>query len=265
VNLEPVIFLGGGRALLLQVAHPLVAAGVAEHSDYDRDPWRRLARTLDVMMKMAFGEPGESARQARALEARHRRVRGTSPDGVPYRASDPPLLLWVWATLVDTALTVYERCFGHLPATDRERFYQEQKLLAQACGVPLDACPATFPAFTDYVADTVAGGLRVTDAARAVASAVTGPVLRWPLGPVAAAPLRWVTSGLLPPAVREAYGMSWSRSDEQRLGWLLAMAGASAILPRPVRTLPSLALLRSRRPLTPPQFLQARPADRVRG
>jgi uncharacterized protein (DUF2236 family) len=266
VNLEPVIFFGGGRALLLQVAHPLVAAGVADHSDYERDPWRRLARTLDVMMKMAFGAPAESARRARALERRHRAVTGTSPDGVPYRAGDPKLLLWVWATLVDTALTVYERCYGPLSTRDRERFYQEQKLLAQACGVPLDVCPATFPEFVGYFDAVVADDLRVTDQARAVAVAVTGPVLRWPLGPLAAAPLRLVTAGLLPPTLRAGYGMAWGRDDERRLAWLFRVAGAaSGVVPRPVRVLPSLALLRSRRPLMPPRFLQAPAVTGVRG
>jgi uncharacterized protein (DUF2236 family) len=260
VNLEPVILLGGGRALLLQVAHPLVAAGVAEHSDYERDPWSRLSRTLDVMMKMAFGDPAVSERQARALEARHRRVTGISPDGVPYRASDPALLVWVWATLVDTALTVYERCYGPLSSLDRERYYQEQKLLAAGCGVPPGACPAAWDDFRVYLEDMIDGGLRVSDQARAVAAAVTGPVLRWPIGPVVGAPLRLLTAGLLPPSLRDAYGFAWSDHQERALDALLkGLGGLSALIPRTIRSAPSMALVRATRPVVPPRFLQAPP------
>jgi uncharacterized protein (DUF2236 family) len=260
VNLEPVIFLGGGRALLLQVAHPLVAAGVAQHSDYERDPWSRLSRTLDVMMKMAFGDPAVSERQTRALEARHRLVVGTSADGVPYRATDPALLVWVWATLVDTALTVYERCYGPISALDRERYYQEQKLLARGCGVPPGACPVGWDDFRAYLRDMVAGELRVTPEARAVASAITGPVLRWPLGPAAAAPLRLLTAGLLPPSLRQAYGLPWSSRQERALDMSLTGLGVvTGALPRRLRSMPSMAMVRSSRPVAPPRFLQRAP------
>lgn len=257
VNLEPVIFLGGGRALLLQVAHPSVAAGVAEHSDYRRDPWGRLARTLDVMMKMAFAEPAVSARQQRRLEATHRRVSGVRPDGVAYSAGDPALLCWVWATLVDTALVMYERCFGRLPAADRERYYREQKVLARACGVPPDACPETMADFEAYMAATVADGLRVTPPALAVGAAVTAPVLRWPLGPLAAAPLRLVTAGLLPPSLRAGYGLRWSVADERRLAVVFGLLGTGRVVPRSVRIRPALWMLGASRLPLPPKFLQA--------
>jgi uncharacterized protein (DUF2236 family) len=258
VNLEPVIFLGGGRALLLQVAHPSVAAGVAEHSDYERDPWGRLARTLDVVMKMAFGAPEQSARQQRRLEATHRRVSGVRSDGVPYSASDPALLLWVWATLVDTGLLMYERCFGRLPAGDRERYYQEQKLLAEGCGVPAAACPPAMADFESYVASMVARELHVTPPALAVGAAVTAPALRWPLGPLASVPLRLITTGLLPPSLRSGYGLRWSDADERRLAAAFRLLGAGRLLPRSVRTRPSLWMVGASRVPVPPRFLQAR-------
>ena len=78
---EPVAFLGGGRAVLLQVAHPKVGAGVEQHSTYATDPWARLFRTVDVMAKLTFASPAVSERQARILEAMHRRVAGTTADG----------------------------------------------------------------------------------------------------------------------------------------------------------------------------------------
>src|SRR6266513_343490 len=120
INGEAVLLLGGGRALILQVAHPKVAAGVAEFSDYREDPWRRLYRTLDVTLKIAFGAP-EGLRRA------HHRVVGTDDRGEPYRALDPDLLLWVHATLIDTALTMYERYVGPLTPRERELHYAEMK------------------------------------------------------------------------------------------------------------------------------------------
>ncbi len=110
VSTEPAFLLPSGpRALLLQVAHPAVSAGVADHSDYESRPWVRLVGTLDVMNKLAFGTPEGSARQARRLRERHAEITGTQPDGQAYRALDAGNMLWVWATLVDTLVVSYER------------------------------------------------------------------------------------------------------------------------------------------------------------
>src|SRR6478736_4145571 len=99
-------FLGGGTAVLLQVAHPLVAAGVAAHSDYRHDLWRRLGKTLRALYLITFGSKSEAERAAAAVQAVHRRVRGTTatPLGrysarTRYSAEDPELQLWVHATL----------------------------------------------------------------------------------------------------------------------------------------------------------------------
>src|SRR6478752_75236 len=86
VNAEPVVFAGGGRALLMQVARPGGGAGVEQHSTYARDPWGRLFRTVDIMMKLSFGTPAESARQQRVLHAMHRKVKGTTDFGQSYSA-----------------------------------------------------------------------------------------------------------------------------------------------------------------------------------
>lgn len=265
VNLEPGLMLGGGRALLLQVAHPLVAAGVAQHSDYQSDPWARLARTLDVMFKMAFADPAVSRRQSETLDATHRRVTGTSSDGVAYRALDPALLVWVWATLVDSALVVYERCYGRLGTVDRERFYQEQKLIAYGCGVPEGACPERLADFESYFAGVVETELRVTPEARAVSDAISRPPLRRPLGPLAAGPLNLVTAGLLPPSVRHDYGLVWSDERERLLTAFFAIVGLVArVVPRPLRQLPGLYAVQRTKPLMPPRFLRAEKAGPAR-
>src|SRR5205085_5742513 len=102
VNREGVLLLGGGRALLLQVAHPLVAAGVAQHSNYREDPFGRLFRTLDTVTTIVFGATPDAHEAAARLRRIHERVKGVADDGTPYQATDHDLIMWVHATLVDT-------------------------------------------------------------------------------------------------------------------------------------------------------------------
>jgi uncharacterized protein (DUF2236 family) len=253
VNREPVVFMGGGRALLLQVAHPLVAAGVAQHSDYQRHPWRRLTRTLDTTIKIVFGDAETSARAAARLTRRHESVRGiaeadvadagaapsdAAAAGVPYDARDPALLLWVWATLVDTSLTLYECCFPSLAPAERERFYAEQKLFAHACGVPDGVCPPTLADFSAYLARMAADELRVTDPARAVRDAIAGAAVAAPLRPLLA-PHTLVTAGLLPPSVRADYGFDWDARRQRRLdAWFRLVRAGVKLVPGRVRRLP---------------------------
>ena len=231
------MFLGGGRALLLQVAHPLVAAGVAQHSDYTRHPWRRLTSTLDTTIKIVFADAETSRRAAKRLAARHASVRGVADDGTPYDARDPQLLLWVWATLIDTSLTLYERCFGALPAADRERFYDEQKLFAHACGVPDGYCPATIADFAAYQQRVIDGELRVTAPALAVRDAIVGGLVPRPLRPLLA-PHTLMTAGLLPPTLRAGYGFQWGPREQRRLdAWFALVRAATRVAPRGLREL----------------------------
>src|SRR5208283_2126802 len=194
---EPMVFACGGRALLMQVAHPLVAAAVAQHSSYEQDPWRRLARTLKVMGRMIFGSPSESQRHARSLVHLHSTIAGSTADGTEYRASEPALLAWVWATLVDTALVAFEQSRGPLGEVELIRYYDEQKLIARACGVPDSNCPPTIGDFEDYLWRTVSDDLRVSGDAKVIAEAVLRPPLREPFGALATGPLLLLTVGLL--------------------------------------------------------------------
>ena len=122
---SPVVpFLGGGPAVLLQVAHPLVAAGVTQHSDYRDDLWRRLLRTLRAVYLMAYGTKQEAEWAGEAVQRVHARVHGTLaeavgqfPAGTPYRADDPALMLWVHATLVHSSLAVFTRFVVRLGAS----------------------------------------------------------------------------------------------------------------------------------------------------
>jgi uncharacterized protein (DUF2236 family) len=211
VNREGALLLGGGRALLLQVAHPLVGAGVAEHSNYREDPWGRLYRTLDTVTTIVFGSTPEAKEAAARLHRVHSRVKGTAEDGTPYVATDPALIMWVHATLLDTSLLVYENYVGDLSPGERDRYYEEQKLLGEYYGVPRDQQPATYSDFNDYVDDVVYGGtLRVTDALRDVAAATMRPKLPVPfVGRPVIEYFNLVTTALLPAWLREELGMAW--------------------------------------------------------
>ncbi len=239
VNRELVLLAGGGRALLLQVAHPLVAAGVEQHSDYRRDPWGRLYRTLDLTTKIAFGDAEIAGRAADRVWRTHGRVHGVSAEGAPYDARDPALLTWVWATLVDTALLVYERSVRPLAPGELARYHAEQVRFAEAFGVPPGHAPADPAAFRAYWERMVAEELHVTDAARAVArSTLSPPGLPAPAR-LAFRALGVVTAGLLPPPVRADYGFGWGAGRARAM-----RAGARAtrtllpLVPKPAREFP---------------------------
>src|SRR3981081_4308127 len=133
VSRENILMLGGGRALLMQLAHPKVAAGVDEHSDFRAQPIRRLRRTIRVTMAIIFGDREPALAAARSVNQVHAKVRGRD-----YRALDPDLLLWVHATLTDSALVTYETFVQALEAREREEFYEEFKLLGELLGIPPD-------------------------------------------------------------------------------------------------------------------------------
>jgi len=212
VNREGVLLLGGGRALLLQVAHPLVAAGVSQHSNYREDPFGRLYRTLDTVTTIVFGATDEAEEAAARLQRVHTRVKGEADDGTRYVATEHDLIMWVHATLVDTSLLVYETYVGPLSPGDRARYYEEQKLLGEKFGVPRAQQPDTFADFQDYLQEVVYGGgtLQVTDALRDVADATLPPRLPVPVvGRPAVEYFNLVTTALLPQWLREELGLPW--------------------------------------------------------
>lgn len=253
VNSEPTVIFGGARALLLQVAHPSIAAGVEQHSSYRRDPWGRLFGTLHIVGKMTFGTPEESRRHQDLLKKFHEGVVGVADDGTEYRALDPALLLWVWATLLDTAVDLYQRCVGPLTDGEVEQYYRESKALAVGVGVPIEDCPTDWTALQEYFAAVVHDELHVGDSARAVATAVLAPPLPFGIAGVVSIPQTIVTAGLLPPSVREQYGLTWSRHDRRRFdAFFASLRLASRITYPPARRLPASITLRLNQPLRLP-------------
>src|SRR6266571_523147 len=194
VNRENVLLLGGGRALLMQLAHPKVTAGVDEHSDFRSHPVRRRRRTIRMTMAIVFGDRETALAAARAVNQTHSRVRGAS-----YRALDPDLLRWVHATLVDSALVTYETFVKPLSVGEREDFYQESKLLGELLGIPHEDFTPSLRDFSDYIDTMISDGtVRVEARAMDLGRLVMRPRLRLLPGP-AMVPFEVVTSGLLPP------------------------------------------------------------------
>ena len=249
---EPAVIAGGaGRALLLQVSHPAVAAGVEQHSDYRADPWGRLFRTLDTMLKLAFAPPAVGQRKADLLARRHAVVHGRTDDGVAYDARDPELLLWVWATLVDSSVLAYRSGVGPLPPAVADRFVQEQQLVARACGLPAGLAPERASDLRRLVDEVVARDLRATATARTVAGQILRPPVPWPLQRVAGAGNALVTTALLPAELRAPLGLPWDarRARTAAVAFRAARAGA-ALTPRRLRHAPVAHLVRRPRPIS---------------
>jgi uncharacterized protein (DUF2236 family) len=241
--------LGGGAATLLQVAHPLVAAGVVLHSAYRRDLWQRLERTLRALYLITFGTKEEGERAAEAVQAVHARVHGRIdvqlgcfPPGTRYSASDPELMLWVHATLVEASLTVYQRFVCALSTAEQERYYREMALVARLFGTPAAVIPRSLADFRDYVAAQLADkAITVTPPARDVAAVILEAPLPPPLRLLVPAH-RLATAGLLPPRLRREYRLRWTplhalalplAARSLRLTAAPALIAASHLMPSP--------------------------------
>jgi uncharacterized protein (DUF2236 family) len=217
ISREWVLMLGGGRALLMQAAHPLALAGVMEHSRYASEPWDRLERTMQAVWTAVYGEPAEAERIGRRVRAMHSKVHGVLhrplgpfPAGTPYDARDPELLMWVHATLVDSALLLYRTYVRPLSLDEQEAYYQDMKALARLFGTPDEAIPETYADFVAWFRSMLdSDRICVTPEARALAATVLKPPL-----PVVARPVwefvKFFTAGLLPPELRRGYGFTWT-------------------------------------------------------
>jgi uncharacterized protein (DUF2236 family) len=251
VHREVTVLFGGARAVLMQAAHPLVIAGARKTGFYERNPWRRLERTLVLTYTMTFGSRAEADAAADRINDVHSRIRGVDEvTGLPYDALDPELLLYVHACLVDSALLFEELTVGALDDAGRQRFHEEQMLAAELVKIPRAMIPPTVPALREYLRDVIDGGVvRVSPAAEAVAQLFIDPPREAQWRPI----LRGVSRlafGTLPPRLREMYG--------------IRLTG-----PRRLAMRSALAATRAARPLLPPRVRYIAPYNewrhRVRG
>ena len=253
LNREATLLLGAGpRALLLQIAHPLVAAGVDEHSDFRSDPWARLLGTIRSYLRIVYGTSGAARAEIRRLNSMHRQVRGAT-----YSARDPELSLWVHATLVDSTIEAYDAWVEPISRARRATFYAETRPVARAFGVPEALLPPDLDAFERYLERMLApdGPVQVSDTARELGRAV----LRPPLAPLATwlpggSTLRpwlarvpaatyawtlWPAVALLPERIRDEYGLAWGVRERLVSSWLVAGWRAwRPLLPEPFRQMP---------------------------
>lgn len=236
VNRESFLLLGGGAALLLQLAHPLVAAGVSDHSGFREEPVRRLYRTIRTMQDIIYEDGFTANAAARQVKRVHARVRGELtegtehfPVGTPYRASDPSLLLWVHATLLATALTTYEQFLPPLSRFERNEFYQDSKVVAQILGLTDADLPVDFDDFQAYFRRMISGPeLALTPTVRALAEHVIHPPISW-VPRVAGDAMSVVTAALLPAEVRDLYGLRWG--SRRQFAWRLLRRSLKETLP----------------------------------
>jgi uncharacterized protein (DUF2236 family) len=246
VNREGLLLLGGGTAIILQLAHPLVAAGVSQHSNYRDEPWARLYRTLDMTTKIMFGPTALAEDTARKLRHVHGLIRGVTtesagrfPAGTPYDSRTPELRMWVHATLVHVSLDVYTRYVGRLTIGEQRRYYEEQMLLAEQFGVPREHQPPTFADFNEYFAGMLASDeTAVTDALRDVVDATLNPPLPRVARPLVEA-LNLATVGMLPAGLRADLELPWG-PGRQRLfdASRVLLSRALPVLPRLLREFP---------------------------
>ena len=236
VHREVTVLFGGARAVLMQAAHPLVIAGARETGFYERNPWKRLQRTLILTYTITFGTRAEADAAAERINDVHRRIKGVDPvTGLPYDALDPDLLLYVHACLVESALLFERLTVGKLDARGRQRFHDEQKLAAEMVLVPRDIIPETVAGLRAYLRDVESSGiLRVTESAERVAALFQDPPREAEWRPV----LRGVSRlafGTLPEPLRRMYGIGLNGPKR---------AAMSA----------TFASIRAFRPLLPPKF-----------
>ena len=235
INGERVVLLGWPCAILMQVAHPLIAAGVADHSTF-RDsataPVRRLHDTVKAMLGLTFGSPAERAGVIAAIRTIHTRVNGTLRTavgryaaGTHYSAEDPALLLWVHATLVDTTVRLFELTAGGLTDGERDDYCRESAGVAVALGADAEAVPRDWTTMKAYVQQVVGSdALAVGPDTRALAEALLNSRVVRLSGPLASV-TRQLTAGLLPAELRRQYGLPWDARQEDRFNRLVGRLG----------------------------------------
>jgi uncharacterized protein (DUF2236 family) len=244
---EAIVFLGGGRAALLQLAHPFVAYGVDQHSKTREDVIGRFQRTFMAVFAMTFGDLQEAFTAARRVHAVHTHIVGTIPEaigpfakGTEYHANDTDGLMWVYATLIDSVVATTELVRGKLAPAEKEAYYRDTWSFARLFGIPDSVLPPDYPSFERYVAQMLASStLTVAPPARDMARFLFGR------GPgQSQSRLAWllelVTAGMLPERLREQFGLAFGLREKAEMAAVLAaVKTAHRALPRPLRYLPA--------------------------
>jgi uncharacterized protein (DUF2236 family) len=238
VNRESALFLGAGRAALLQLAHPWVAAALHQHSNLRTDPIARFHDTFRVVFTMVFGTLEQALASSRHLYQLHARVKGQLPEsviaypqGAPYEANEVNVLLWVYATLVESAVLAYNSVLPPLSSNERETYYSESKTMAALFGIPATALPVDWSGFETYNrAMWTSDMLGVSALSREMAHRVLHgrgswvPVPRW---------YRTLTTAWMPERLRDEFSLAFGQRQKD------AVTAMPGWLPRIYRRLPA--------------------------
>lgn len=238
VDREAALFLGAGRAALLQLAHPWVAAALDQHSNLRNDPLARFHNTFRVVFTMVFGSLDQALAASRHLYQLHTRIQGALPSqvagyrqGSHYQANEIGALTWVFATLIESALLAYECVLPALNTAEREAYYSESKTMAALFGIPASAMPENWSSFEAYVAGMLNSEQLGVDAmAREMGRRVLHgrgswvPIPGW---------YRALTAAWLPERLCIEFGLMYGSREED------AAARARGWLPRFYRRLPA--------------------------
>lgn len=243
INREVIAVAGWARAILLQFAHPSVAAAVRDHSPFRRDVRSGIARlrsTVGAMQAITFGDTEQAIAAAARINTIHDRIRGLVSDpGGGYSAHDPELLRWVHATLLESIPLTYELLVGPIGAAERDRYCEEAAIMEPLLGMPDGWLPRDAAALTSYMRATLdSGAIVVTGTSRALARALLYPPnwrLLWPVF----RPVQLITIGTLPPGIRQAYAFDWRPRDARALArWAAALRTLVRLMPRAAREWP---------------------------
>jgi len=231
------MILAWPRAILLQLAHPLVAAGVAEHSTFRAGPItaaRRLHHTIRAMLSLVFGDQAAQARTIATILAIHKRVNGQLKSavgpfaaGTRYSAEDPALLLWVHITLIESVVFAHELYLRPLSEEERDEYVAQAAGVAIALGAREAEVPRTWEALTLTMRTALQSGhIVVGPDARALEPAITRLPWRILTFPFSNG-MRLLTYGDMPAGVREQYGQRWTRRDDRRAASLIMVVRAT--------------------------------------
>ena len=237
VNREVVVVAGWGRAILLQLAHPAVAAGVHGHSTFRGSllaSFRRMRSTVHAMLSITFGDTEEMIAAAAGINTIHDRVRGER-----YSARDPELQKWVHATLLESMPLTYELLVGPLTRRERDAYCSEAAIIEPLLGMPAGWLPRDSAQLDAYMSEKLSdGSLVVTGTSRALARAVLYPphwYVAWP----AARAMQLLAIGSLPESIRRAYGFEWGEREARAWGrWVTLLRACLRVSPQVAREWP---------------------------
>ena len=243
VNKEITVLFGGARALLMHAAHPLIAAGARQTSFYQRDPWKRLIRTLSLQNSVTFGTKKEADESAHRINKLHEVIKGKDEvTGGTYDALDFEQLLWVHACLQVSSIYFYEKTVKKLTDTEKNQYHSENMIAAEMVLINKELMPKTHQELKDWVINKSKEKkyLLLTDVAEDVQDIIKGgpvPIHIKPIWPFIA----FTAFNTLPSEFKEIYGIKESKFKTKLLTF-------------------NLFFLKISRPLLPPFFRLIAPA-----